>query len=101
VIGLTKSAAKDLAPFGIRVNSVSPGFIGPGYMWDRQVEQQASVPSPYYADTVAAVAQQMIDMVPLRRYGRLDEVASAVLFLLSSASSFVNSVNLEISGGGA
>ncbi len=101
VIGLTKSAAKDLAPLGIRVNSVSPGFIGPGVMWDRQVEQQAAVPSPYYADTPDEVANQMINMVPLRRYGRLDEVAGAVLFLLSDAAGYVNGVNLEISGGGA
>ncbi len=101
VIGLTKSAAKDLAPLGIRVNSVSPGFIGPGFMWDRQVEQQAAVRSPYYADTIEAVAEQMVNMVPLRRYGSLEEVASAVLFLLSEASSFVDSVNLEIAGGGA
>lgn len=101
VIGLTRSAAKDLAPFGIRVNSVSPGFIGPGAMWDRQVELQASVSSPYYADTVEEVAAQMIGMVPLGRFGSLDEVASAVVFLLSDASSYVNGVNLEISGGGA
>lgn len=101
VIGLTKSAAKDLAPFGIRVNAVSPGFIGPGVMWDRQVEEQATVSSPYYADTVDEVASQMINMVPLRRYGSLDEVAAAVMFLLSAESSYINGVNLEISGGGA
>ncbi len=101
VIGLTKSAAKDLAPLGIRVNAVSPGFIGPGVMWDRQVELQASVPSQYYADTIDEVAAEMIDMVPLRRYGTLDEVAGAVLFLLSDAAGYVNGVNLEISGGGA
>ncbi len=101
VIGLTKSAAKDLAPWNIRVNSVSPGFIGPGVMWDNQVNQQADVTSPYYADTPDDVAKQMIDMVPLRRYGSLDEVAGAVLFLLSPQSSYVNAVNLEISGGGA
>ncbi len=100
VVGLTKSAAKDLAPYGVRVNAISPGFIGPGFMWDRQVELQASVPSPYYADTVEEVATQMINLVPLRRYGSLDEVASATLFLLSEASSYVNGVNLEVSGGG-
>ncbi len=101
VIGLTKAAAKDLAPSRIRVNSVSPGFIGPGPMWDRQVAEQARVDSPYYGDSVDEVADQMVNMVPLGRYGSLEEVAEVVLFLLGENSSFVNAVNVEISGGGA
>lgn len=101
VIGLTKSASKDLSPFGIRVNSISPGFIGPGVMWDNQVAQQAAVPSRYYADTPAAVAEQMVGMVPMGRYGSLDEVAAAAVFLLSDAASYLTGINLEISGGAA
>ena len=101
VIALTKSSAKDLAPFGIRVNAVSPAFIGPGAMWDRQVELQAAVGSQYYATDPAEVAQQMINMVPLRRYGSLAEVANVVAFLLSDAASYLTGVNIEISGGSA
>lgn len=101
VIALTKSSAKDLAPFGIRVNAVSPAFIGPGAMWERQVELQAAVGSQYYATEPAVVAQQMINMVPLRRYGSLSEVASVVSFLLSEAASYLTGVNIEISGGSA
>lgn len=101
VIGLTKSAAKDLAPFGIRVNSISPGFIGPGVMWDTQVAEQAAVASPYYADTPEEVAEQMVGMVPLGRYGSLEEVADAAVFLLSDAASYLTGINLEISGGAA
>jgi NAD(P)-dependent dehydrogenase (short-subunit alcohol dehydrogenase family) len=100
VIGLTKAAAKDLAPHGIRVNAVSPGFIGPGKMWETQVGKQASVDSPYYADDPDAVARQMIDLVPLRRYGSPGEVAAVVAFLLSDAASYLTGVNVEISGGG-
>lgn len=99
VIGLTKSAAKDLAPSGIRVNAISPAFIGPGMMWDRQVQLQAEAPSIYYADSVAEVEQQMIGQVPLRRYGSLDEVAAGVMFLASPESSYITGFNLEISGG--
>lgn len=99
VVSLTRSAAKDLAPYGIRVNSVSPGFIGPGAMWDRQVALQASAPSPYYADDEAVVADQMIGQVPLRRYGSVDEVASVVRFLLSDASSYMTGSDLEVAGG--
>lgn len=101
VIGLTKSAAKDLAPLGIRVNAISPAFIGPGDMWDNQVARQAAVKSQYFADTEAEVAAQMIASIPLRRYGSLEEVASVARFLLSDDASYLTGVNVEISGGAA
>ena len=99
VIGLTKAAAKDLAPRGIRVNAVSPAFIGPGRMWDTQVAQQAAAGSQYYAAEPDAVAEQMIGMVPMRRYGSVHEVASVVAFLLSDDASYVTGVNVEVAGG--
>jgi NAD(P)-dependent dehydrogenase (short-subunit alcohol dehydrogenase family) len=99
VIGLTRSAAKDLAPAGIRVNAISPGFVGPGRMWDTQVAQQAGARSQYYASDSAAVAEQMIGMVPLRRYGSADEVARVVAFLLSDEASYLTGVNVEVAGG--
>lgn len=101
VLGMVRSAAKDLAPHGMRVNAVSPAFIGPGAMWDRQVELQAETPSQYYADTPDEVARQMIEMVPLRRYGSLEEVAGVVAFLLGEDSSYVTGTNTPISGGSA
>ena len=101
VIALSKVAAKDLAHAAIRVNSVSPAFIGPGLMWDRQVELQAKTASQYFADEPHRVAAQMIESVPLRRYGSLDEVASVVQFLLSDESSYITGFDLEVSGGSA
>lgn len=99
VIALTKSAAKDLAPRSIRVNSISPAFIGPGEMWERQVELQAKTPSQYFADNVDEVAAQMISAVPMRRYGSLDEVAAVVQFLLSDEASYITAFDVEVSGG--
>ena len=101
VISLTKSAAKDLAPYGLRCNAISPAFIGPGKMWDNQVAQQAAASSPYYATDPETVAKQMINMVPLRRYGSTSEVAAVVAFLLGNDASYVTGQNIEISGGSA
>ena len=101
VIALTKSAARDLAQHDIRVNAVSPAFIGPGAMWDRQVQLQADTPSIYFGDDATTVADQMINMVPLRRYGSLDEVAEVIAFLVSDRSSYLTATNTEISGGSA
>jgi NAD(P)-dependent dehydrogenase (short-subunit alcohol dehydrogenase family) len=99
VLGLNLSAAKDLAPLGIRVNAISPAFIGPGMMWDRQVELQAATPSQYFPDDPQVVADQMIGSVPLRRYGSVEEVAAVAAFLLSDDASYVTGTNTEISGG--
>jgi NAD(P)-dependent dehydrogenase (short-subunit alcohol dehydrogenase family) len=99
IIGMVKSAAKDLAPAGIRVNAVSPAFIGPGRMWDAQVAAQAAADSPYFADQPDEVGQQMISMIPLRRYGSTAEVATVVAFLLSDDASYLTGVNIEIAGG--
>lgn len=99
VVALTRTAAKDLAPASIRVNSVSPAFIGPGAMWERQVERQANTPSRYYADEPAEVEAQMIDSVPMRRYGSLDEVAAVVTFLLSDDASYLTGIDVPVAGG--
>jgi NAD(P)-dependent dehydrogenase (short-subunit alcohol dehydrogenase family) len=99
VIGLTKAAAKDLAPHGIRVNAVSPAFIGPGRMWETQVARQATAGSQYYAADPDEVAAQMVGMVPMRRYGTVHEVATVVAFLLSDDASYVTGVNVEVAGG--
>ena len=83
VMSITRSASKDFAPLGIRVDAISPCFIGEGEMRDRQVRRQALADTQYYSTDPAIVAREMVDAVPLRRTGTLDEVASTVLWLLS------------------
>lgn len=99
VIGITQTAAKDLAPYGIRVNALSPSLIGPGFMWTRQTELQAAVGSQYFDADPKVVEQQMIDSVPLRRLGSLEEVTNGVAFLMSDEASYITGFNLDITGG--
>ena len=81
--GMTKSAAVDLAPRGIRVNSVHPGPVDTAMLRIR---------SP--AEIAGRVGQ-----VPLRRLGTAEEVARLVLFLLSDESAYMTGAELAIDGG--
>jgi 2-dehydro-3-deoxy-L-rhamnonate dehydrogenase (NAD+) len=99
IVGLTQTASKDLAPHKIRVNAISPGLMGPGFMWDRQVELQAKAGSQYFSSDPKEVAQQMIGSVPMRRYGDIEEIPGVVAFLLSDDASYLTGVNIPISGG--
>ncbi|CEM19262.1 unnamed protein product [Vitrella brassicaformis CCMP3155] len=96
---MTRIAAKDLAPHDIRVNSVSPAFTGPGFMWTRQVELQAEAGSIHYDKDPKVVAQQMIGSTPLRRYGSVDEVIGPVTFLLSDDASYLTGIDIQVTGG--
>src|ERR1700678_4542701 len=83
VLGLTKSAALEGAPFGIRVNCVAPGHIDTRMARDLTAQIDPSDPEGAYR-TVAAT-------VPLgKRYGTAGEVANVVTWLLSSESEYVS-----------
>ena len=84
---LTKCAALDLAPFNIRVNAVSPGWI-----WTREVEKAAGYDREKY-DPIWGKYHM------LRRCGLPEEVASAVLFLCSREASFITGTDLPVDGG--
>lgn len=99
VLSMTKTASKDLAPYNIRVNCISPCFIGDNKMWERQCELQARVNSIFYSNDPNEVAKQMIEKVPIRRIGAIDEVISVTGFLLSDMSSYVVGQDIHINGG--
>jgi NAD(P)-dependent dehydrogenase (short-subunit alcohol dehydrogenase family) len=86
VEGLTKAAALEFAQQGIRVNAVAPGLIATD-MADR------------FADSGSEERQQFVAMHPLGREGQTSEVANAVYFLGTDASSFTTGESLKVDGG--
>jgi len=99
VLAMTVSTSKDLAPYGIRVNAISPALIGPGFMWDRQNELHAASGSPYFATDPETVAKNKVNGVPMKRLGTVEEVIQSVSFLLSQESSYTTGTNLVVDGG--
>lgn len=80
----TKGLANELAPQGIRVNAIRPGLI------ETEIHAKAGAPTR---------AQDLAKNIPMQRTGTADEVASATLFLLSDAASYITGTTLDVSGG--
>jgi NAD(P)-dependent dehydrogenase (short-subunit alcohol dehydrogenase family) len=94
VVSLTQSLAGELAPFGLRVNAISPGPIKTEFH---------DVVTPQRAAVLGITKEEMIERVrksiPLGRWGRPGDVAQVVLFLASDHSSWITGQNLIVSGG--
>ncbi len=86
VLGLTRSLAVDLSPYGIRVNAIAPGFI------DTPMLRRAF-------DADKDREQRVLERTPMRRLGTPEDVAMAALFLASDASRFITGINLPVDGG--
>ncbi|HET7215329.1 MAG TPA: SDR family oxidoreductase [Terriglobia bacterium] len=89
VRSLARSISSELATRGIRVNVVSPGPIS------TPLYGKLGLPT----EAVEAFAANIVSQVPLKRFGRPEEVAQTALFLASNASSYVTGVELNVDGG--
>jgi len=83
LIGLTKTAAKELAPRGITVNAIAPGFI--------ETDMTASLSEK--------ARNAMLSQVPLGRAGQPEDIAAAVVFLASESASYITGQVIHVSGG--
>lgn len=99
VTTMTLSAAKDLAPYGIRVNTISPQKIGECGIWYTQCEMQAKLGTKYFPTDVEVVKKNFTSSVPMGRTGTLEEVAKTAAFLLSDDASYISAQNISITGG--
>lgn len=83
VIGLTKSAAKELAARGIRVNAIAPGFI------ETEMTKVLS----------EEVKKNILSNIPLKKLGNVDDVANIALFLASDKSRYITGQVINVDGG--
>jgi len=91
VVALTRSWAQELGAEGVRVNAVSPGPI------------ETPLFSPEKLKVTPAHLQEMgagiLQLVPLKRFGKAEEVAQVIAFLASAAASYVNGAQYTVGGG--
>lgn len=85
VLGMSRAMALELAPMGIRVNNIAPGAI--------------DTPGTHTMDMDEKAKQAMVAPVPMKRWGRPEEIANAVLFLASDESSYMTGSTMVVDGG--
>jgi len=83
ILGLTKSAARELARFKINVNAIAPGYI------DTPMTQKLPL----------KVKEEMLKNIPLGRFGKPDDVAKTAIFLASEESSYLTGQVIKVDGG--
>jgi meso-butanediol dehydrogenase / (S,S)-butanediol dehydrogenase / diacetyl reductase len=94
VLGFTQALAREVAPLGIRVNCVCPGFVRTP-MQDRELVWEAKLRGM----TVEQVRDEYVSLTPLGRIEEPEDVADAVVFLCSDLARFVTGEALNVTGG--
>ena len=88
IIGLTKTLALELGPFGITVNAIAPGYI----KTERIAKASWGMPSP-------EAEKLFVESLPLRRAGKPEDIAGVVAMLCSDAGAYVSGATIDVNGG--
>lgn len=98
ILNLSKGLSKAYAKDGILVNAVSPAFVATP-MTDAMMEKRAKETGESFDEAIDSFLKEERPTLELKRRGEPDEVAAAVLFLLSKNATFITGANLRIDGG--
>lgn len=90
ILKMTEAMACELAPFGIRVNAVSPGSIVTGVTRNLFYSEEGSF---------SKMAERVVSFIPQGRPGEAEEIADAVAFLASDSATYINGHNIVVDGG--
>jgi 3-oxoacyl-[acyl-carrier protein] reductase len=94
LVGLTQTIAKEAGPYGIRANVICPGGMDEPDLREMYAERAKGLGMEF-----SQLEKQVLELTPLRKYAKHEEVAKAALFLASSDSSHTTGESLNVSGG--
>jgi NAD(P)-dependent dehydrogenase (short-subunit alcohol dehydrogenase family) len=94
LLGLTQTIAKEAGPYGVRANVICPGGMDEPDLREMYAERAKGL-----GMEVSQLEKQVLELTPLRKYAKHDEVAKAALFLASNDSSHTTGESLNVSGG--
>lgn len=85
LVGMTRGLAVEWAPLGIRVNALEPGYF------------RTALTEPFFQDP--AWQKEMLAKIPMRRFGEMDDLVGASIFLCSDAARYITGICLPVDGG--
>lgn len=94
VANWSKTLANEVAAFGITVNNVLPGATS-----TQRLENIISNKASKLGESEEAISNEMINEIPMRRFGKPEEVANAAVFLASDYASYITGINIPVDGG--
>jgi len=98
VIGIVQALAMELAPYKINVNAINPGFFATN-LRDSEAIRQSREKGISVEQFREEEYKMLANMVPLKRMGRLEDIADVTYFLVSEQSQYLTGVNINVTGG--